>query len=1016
MKLPEICIRRPVFTIVISLIFIIIGIISYQRLALRELPVINKPVALVKTLYQGASSQLMESRITTPIENALSSVSGIDEIKSSSSRGESNIRIRFKLGTNLDAEVNDVRNAIAHIEDSLPDGADRPEVIKFDPDATQAVILSFSDKNQSPLELTDYINRYIKPQLEQLIGVGQVRLYGDREYAMRIWLDPVKMAAHHVTVSDIDNALQSQNVNVATGQIKARNRYYTVLINANFDTVSQFRNIIVRQINGNFVRLADVANVKVGPEDTDGMMRVDGKPAVGVGVYAQSTANPIKVAEAVKRVLKKLKTNIPEGMHARIVYNAAIFIHQSIYNVYETIFEAILLVLVVVYLFLGSIRSASIPIVTIPICLIATFTGLYILSYTINTITLLALVLAIGLVVDDAIVVLENIYRHIESGTESFQAAIKGSQEIVFAVIAMTITLAAVYAPVGFTRNITGTLFRQFAFTLAIAVLISGFIALTLSPMMCARLLKNANEKGVYGKWLDSAFYRFKDGYKKILNIILGYRHFVLVILLLLATGGILIYRHLPQQLAPLEDEGTIMGIVNAPTDASFHYTNQYVKQLEKIYSKIPEVQDYITFIEDNAPDEAYSFINLKPWSKRGRSEQQITNQLKKSMAKIPGVIAFPVEQSPLGHGDSSHHAISLMLTTSGSYLHLHQVAKHFINVVDQYKQLTNVNDDLDMDSQQFSVDINRNLAADLNINLNDINNTLATLLGGTNETHFQYKGQTYDVMLQMKQHELHDLNAFGKIYVRNKNDQMIPLSNLLKINSVIGTTDMPHFNRLRADEFSAELAPGVELGQAVSLLQHLAEQNLPDDTQYTFVGAAKRFLETRSDMNMAFLLALIFIYLVLSAQFESFIDPLIILLSVPLTLVAAIFVLKLTGGSLNIYSEIGLVTLIGLISKHGILITEFANQLRAEGFDKMSAIIEASSLRLRPILMTTAAMVLGAIPLALATGADAHSRQQLGIVIVSGMLFGTFFSLFVVPSAYCYLAKSDKSILDYNT
>ncbi len=1004
MSLSELCIKRPVFTIVINLILIVVGVICYHRLAVRELPAINKPVALIQTDYTGASAELMESRITTPIENALSSVSGIDQIVSTSSRGQSNIRITFTLDANLDDAVNDVRNAIARMRQSLPEQADQPQVIKSDPDATQTVIMSFSDSNLNAMALTDYVDRYIKPQMEELSGVGQVNIYGERQYAMRIWLDPRKMAARNITVSDITSALAAQNVNIATGQIKAKNRYYTVIVNSNLNSVQQFRNLIIHQSNGNFVRLGDVARVTVGPETIDGIMRVNGKTAIGVGVYAQSTANPITVAAHVLKSLQRIKNNLPQGMQVQVVYNAALFIKKSINNVYHTIFEAIVFVLIVIYLFLGSVRSSLIPIVTIPICLVATFAGLVILQYSINTITLLALVLAIGLVVDDAIVVLENIHRHIESGLSSRAAAIKGSREIVFAVIAMTVTLAAVYAPVGFTRGMSGSLFSQFAFTLAFAVVISGFVALTLTPMLAARLLKPRHQRNCYSQFLDGFFVRLNASYQVLLAGVLQRRIVVVITLIALATAGILVYQHMPQQLAPLEDQGSIMVIANAPTDASLSYTDRYMRQIETLYNKIPEIKNYLTVVGDNS---AFSFINLKNWDERTRSQTAISDQLQLAMNHVVGVTAFPVQQSPLARAGSTHHALNMQVIASSDYNDLHQSVLRLLNAAKKSPVLTNLSDDLNIDSQQYQVNVNHELAADLNIKLSDLNDALAVLLGGNTITHFQFDGQTYDVLLQMKQRQLHDLSGLNNIYLRNQNNKMIPLANLVSISNVIGPTAMPHFNRLRSDQISAELAPGYSMSDGINTLRTLAKKILPDNTQFMFTGAAARFLEAHSSLNTAFLLALIFIYLTLAAQFESFIDPFIILLSVPLTLVAAIFTLKLTGGSLNIYSEIGLITLIGLVAKHGILITEFANQLQEQGLPKQQAIVQAATLRLRPILMTTAAMVLGALPLAFATGAGAMSRQQLGWVIVGGMLFGSLFSLFVVPTAYSYLARS---------
>ena len=1010
MSFIEVCIRRPVFTTVLSLLLIVVGVVSFSHLSIREMPAISPPVAFIQTTYDGASASVVESNITTPIEKALSSVSGIDEIHSKTTRGQSRVIVKFQLGADINNQVNDVRNAIERIRTQLPDAADDPQVMKVDPDAVQIMILSFSDSKLTPMALTDYVTRYIQPKLEQVNGVGQVQFFGARQYAMRIYLQPEQMAARQVTVSEVVTRLTKQNKSIASGQIRGENRYYTVIANGQLSSAAAFADLIVSDRDGKVVRLKDIAKVTIGPASNDGMMRVNGKPGIGLAILAQSTANPMDVAHQVSASMQHIKQSLPSHMHGQITYNNATFIHESIDNVYHSIFEAVILVIIVVLLFLGNVRSASIPIVTIPICLIAVFSVMLLLAYTLNTITLLAIVLAIGLVVDDAIVVVENIYRHIESGLDRFSAAIKGSKEIVFAVIAMTLTLAAVYAPVGFSNKVTGVLFQQFAYTLAAAVLISGFVALTLTPMMCARLLKPTTEKNGYSRHLERFFTRLIAGYKSVLRVVLRHKKYVFLLLIIMCAIGYVALRHLPQQLAPIEDEGVVMAAISAPTDASFKYTDRYVKQLEKIYRHIPEAYAFITMIKDADPTDGFSILLLKPWNQRHRSQGDIVKQLRFLMKGITGINVFPMQESPIGRGGGSgHHAVGMKLMTSSSYSTLAKTMKNFMGHVEKYPGLTNLDSSLKINAQNYLVQVNRDLAADLGIDIDDVNRTLTTMFGGSKATTFEYDGQSYDVILQLPDKHLKSLTVLQNIYVKNNKGKMIPLSNIASITKSVTPVLMPHYNRLRSDELEAELAPGYELGDAVNSLQQAATKYLPDTVQYRFTGSAKSLLEAKSSMAFLFGLALVFIYLVLSAQFESFLDPLIVLLSVPLSMIGALITLYLVGGSLNIYTEIGLVTLIGLMAKHGILITEFANQKRAAGLAMKEAIVEASALRLRPILMTTAAMVLGAIPLALASGAGAVARAQLGWVIVGGMLFGTFFSLFVVPSAYLAL-KSIKS------
>lgn len=1010
MSLPQFCIKRPVFTIAVSLVLVIVGIISFSRLTIREYPSFDRPVISIHTAYTGASASLIENDVTTPIENAIASVSGIEAIRSSSSEGSSDIDIDFRDGYAINVGMNDVRDKLSTVLRHLPEGIEAPVLRKNDSDSRPSIVVAVTDANKSSLQLTDYVSRYIEPLVQQVDGVSNVWMWGARNYAMRIWLDPTSMAARNVTVSDVVNTLQAQNINVPAGEVKGQDRDYPVNANVNLENVQQFNNLIIRDQNGKITRFRDVAKVHMGSNNIDSAFRINGKSGIALGVVPESTANPIEVSEEVHAAIKQLSTSLPPGMQLSVVYDTAKFINLSITEVYRALAEALILVILVVFLFLGSMRSTFIPIVTIPVCLIAIFSGLYLFSYSINTITLLALVLAIGLVVDDAIVMLENIYRHMEQGLSAYDAAMKGSKEIIFAIIAMTLTLVAVYLPVAFTQGLTGTLFRQFALTLAGAVLISGFVALTLSPMMCSRLLRKVDHSNRYTKRLDHFFAVSMQRYQQLLATVLHQKKWVVIALLLLGVLGTYIYNSMPSELAPMEDRGSIMGIISAPTNSSFNYTEKYARQVEALYNKIPQARSYLMSVGFPDPTEAFSILILKPWKDRTLSQQQITEQLRKSMQQIIGVDAFPVEPAPFRGHSSSNSSINIRIMSLVDYQQLAYMVQRLVEQLSNYPGLTNVDSSIQLDNQEFDIHIDREAAADLQVNLKDVSAAIATLLGGKTATTFEYGGQNYDVILQMQRSDLKDLQSLDKIYVRSANNSMIPLSSIISVVPAVGPVTLPHFDRLRSDEITADIAPGYSVGDVVTYIKQFMQQHLPSSAKYAFSGSVKDFLDAHARMEMIFLLAFAFIYLVLAAQFESFIDPFIVLFSVPLSLVGAIVVLRVAGGSMNIFSQIALVTLVGLIAKHGILITEFANQLRAEGLDLYQAISQAATLRLRPILMTTGAMVLGALPLALATGPGAVSRQQVGWVIVGGMLFGTFFSLFVVPTAYIFLSRLRKS------
>jgi multidrug efflux pump len=999
MSLTEFCIRRPVFTIVLSLILVVLGTIGFMRVPLRGYPRLDVPVVMIRTTNDGVSARVIESQITTPIENAVIGIAGLKQMKSVSRMGQSSVILNFNMGVNIDSAVNDVRNRLAKIGKVLPLGTETPVIQKRDPDRLQLAVLSVTDKHLNAMEITDKINRTILPIIEQTQGVANVELFNDREYALKVLLNPSRMAARHVTVNDMTDALTQQNVNVPSGQIKTKDRYYSVLSAGQLHNPQEFKHLVIRSDNGYLLRFGDVSDVRVAAENTDSSMRVNGQSAVGLSIYGAVNDNPITVIQAIHHRINQLNAQLPPSMHVRLVWDGTTFLKAALHEVYRDLAIAIILVVIVIALFLGSIRSAFVPVVTIPICLISACALIYVLGYSLNMFTLLALVLAIGLVVDDAIIMLENIYRHLESGLSAQQAAIVGSHEIVFAIIAMTLTLAAVYAPIGLSQGMTGIIFREFAFTLALTVIVSGFVALTLSPMMCARLLSYPSETK-----LDRFFNYLMRNYKKVLVRVLRHRWWVVSGLVASIFLGVWLVKSMPSALEPREDMGAFIVRIQAPSNASFDYINRYSKQVESILLKNSNVDKVMMMT--NTTSGGFGFVILKPWSARKSSAKQIIQWFTKQTASIAGVNIRASNMSQIGGGGKYGDALRLTVRSNDSYQKIYQAVELLRKAVLKIPGFKAFDSDLQLNDQQYILHINHNLAAALKVNVADISDALRTMLGGAKVTTFEWGDRTYDVLLQVPEKKLNQLQIINQLTVRSAAGKMIPLSTLAHITTEVGPQKLPHDGRQRAATVTIQLSQNTSMGQAIPVIKRLGQSVLPAHYMIKFRGVAKQMLESRSATIFAFVLALIFIYLVLSAQFESFIDPFIILLTVPLSVVGALLTLKLIGIGLSIYTNIGFVTLIGLVAKHGILITEFANKACASGVSTIEAVIEASAKRLRPILMTTVAMVIGAVPLALASGAGAISRQQIGWVVVGGLLLGTAFSLLVVPVAYVMIKR----------
>ncbi len=1010
MVLSEISIKRPVFATVMSLLLMLVGVIAYDRLSVREYPNIDVPTVSVVTTYTGANASIIESQVTNVLEDSLSGIEGIDFMTSSSSTGKSQITINFKLDRDADNAASDVRDRVGRVRGRLPADIDEPIVAKVEANAQPIMYLAFSSPNHSPLEMTDFADRLVKDRLQTAPGVAEVRIFGERRYAMRIWLDKARMAAFGVTTTDISNAIRSQNLEVPSGTIKSENREFTLLAQTDLQTPEEFEQVILRNNDGYLVRVKDVARVRIAAANDRGTVRFNGKTAVAMGVVKQSVANPLDVSSSVRGMIPEIEAILPEGMKVNVAYDSSIFIDRSIKAVYSTIAEAVILVILVIFIFLRSLRATLIPLVTIPVSLIGAFVFMYVLGYSINTLTLLAMVMAIGLVVDDAIVMLENIYRHIEEGMHPIQAAFKGSKEIGFAVVAMTITLAAVFTPLAFTEGRTGKLFAEFALTLAGAVLVSGFVALTLSPMMCSRILKHENH-GKFYLWGEKVLDGMGDLYRRSLKWTMKARPVVLLVGVACLGGLYVTFTSLNSELSPMEDRGTIIGFGIGPEGSTTEFLDKYSRQIEGVFSNVPEIERYFV-ITGLFPTESnvISFAGMKDWEERERSAQEVAGSLRGPMfGGIPGIMSFPITPASLGQSPIAR-PVELVVQSTANFEDLQKLIGAVMGKVYASGKLVNPDVDLKLNKPQINLKINRDKAAAVGVSISDVTSTLETLLGGRTITRYKDGNEQYDVIAKVADADRATPSSLSSIYVRSSSGQMIQLSNLVTLNETVAPKELNHFNKLRAATIKASLTPGLTQGDALIWLRDTVEATAKEmgiqGIQFDYSGQAREYMESGDSLMITFILALGFIYLVLAAQFESFRSPMVIMLTVPLAILGALITMKFTGGTLNVYSQIGLITLIGLITKHGILMTEFANQLREEGKEKFDAIVEASVLRLRPILMTTGAMVLGNLPLALATGAGAESRQAIGWVIVGGLTFGTLLTLYVVPTVYTYIVQ----------
>jgi multidrug efflux pump len=1022
MKLSDLSIKRPVLAVVMSLLLIVLGAMSFMRLTLRELPAIDPPIVSVSVDYPGASASVVETRITQTMEDALAGIEGISTIESSSQNGSSRISIEFYATRDIEAAANDVRNAVSRVADRMPEEADPPEISKVESDSDAIIWLNLRSESMDLLQLADYAQRYLVDRFSSLEGVAQVRLGGSQRYAMRIWLDGDKLAARGLTAGDVETALRTENVELGAGRIESTDRDFILRVARDYTTAEAFAQMPVSKgTDGYVVRLGDVARVALESAERRAYYQSNGEPAMGIGIVKTSTANSLDVAEEAKAEADRIRATLPKGTDIYVAFDTTTFISASVDRVYETLLEAIVLVLIVIWLFLGSMRAALIPAVTVPVCVIASFIALYAFGFSINLLTLLALVLCIGLVVDDAIVVVENIQRRVDLGEPPLVAARRGTAQVAFAVLATTAVLIAVFLPVGFLQGNTGRLFRELSVALAAAVAISAFVALTLTPMMASKLLRpHTGPHAVHGnrlsEWLNARFTRMAGAYRGVLD---RHVHRIWVFAaLMVATlvAMVVLFKFLPSELAPAEDRGSFQMVMEGPEGAGFDYTVAQMKQMETILAG--EVGDGKPILRANprvpgsfgASEEMHTgraMIFLQPWDQREQSTAEVASNLEKKFAGMTGVRV----RTFVGGGLVRTRGQPFQLVLGGpDYAEIAQWRDIMLAKMADNPGFVGPDSDYKETRPQMRVIVDKARAADLGVSAVAIGTALETMMGGRRITTFVDNGEEYDVVLQADRKGRASTADLGALQVRARDGALVPLSNLVTLREVAEPATFNRFNRLRSITLSARLAEGYPLGEAVAWAQETAEANLPEHAQISWKGESRELQQAGGEVLITFALALLIVYLALAAQFESFVHPLVIMLTVPLGVLGALIGLWLTGGTVNLFSQIGIVMLVGLAAKNGILIVEFANQLRDDGRSVHEAIVESCAVRLRPILMTSIATIMGALPLVIFGGPGSASRATIGIVVIFGVAFSTLLSLFVVPAFYALLAKYTSS------
>jgi multidrug efflux pump len=1007
-KLSEVSIRRPVLATVMSLTIVLFGVISFFRTPVREYPNIDPPIVSVTTVYRGAASNVIEAEITELIEEELATLEGVKILRSSSQEQVSRITVEFVLSRDVDQAANDIRDRLSRLRGRLPREADEPIVAKVDTNVQAVMWLALYGERFSNLEVSDIANIVLKERLLRMPGVGSVIIGGERKYSMRVWIDPARLAAYGLTVVDVDNAIQGQNAEIPSGRIEGVGREFSVRTRGELADPREFGAIFLAQRGDRAVHLSDVAEVAVGAEDERTIIRYNRLPAVGLGIVKQASASTLEVCNAVKVSLPQLNTLVPKGMKLEVAYDSSTFISDSIAEVRMTLLLALALVVVVIFIFLKSPSATLIPTLAIPVSIIGAFTVVYFSGFTVNILTLLALVLAIGLVVDDAIVMLENIYRHLEMGKTRLRAAFDGAKEIAFAILATTIALVAIFIPVAFLTGNVGRLFNEFGMTVAVAVLISGFVALTLTPMLCSKILRGHEGEGRLARAVQRGFDAIDRLYDRTVRTALRRRKVVLAITAATFIAIAFLFRTLPSELVPTEDRGTIVGILVAPEGSTLGYVDRYARQIEDIFMSVPERAGLFTGIglTGEGPGrvtDGFFFLPLKPFSERDRSQQEVVRELFPKLLSVPGVLAFAINPPSLG-GRFSATPVQYVIQ-AGTYDELRPAVEAMMAEASKLPYLLNLDTDLKLNTPQIELAIDRARASALGVSVTDIGTTLQTLLGGRESTQFRRGDKQYKVLLQVRPSERATPQAIPDLYLRGSGG-LFQMANVVTARETVAPKELNHFNRVRSARLTANLAPGVTLGTALDDLDAIAEAKLPTGVRTDLDGESRELRESSGTLAFLFGISIVFIYLVLAAQFESFRDPLTILLTVPLAVFGALLTLKILGMSLNVYSEIGLILLIGLVTKNAILIVEYANQLRRrEGLEVREAVARAARIRLRPILMTSFATIFGTLPIALGIGAGAESRKPLGVAIVGGMLFSTLLTLVVVPVVYTYLS-----------
>ncbi|MDH3941378.1 MAG: efflux RND transporter permease subunit [Xanthomonadales bacterium] len=1011
-------VRRPVFATVISALLVILGLAALSGLPVRQYPDIDVPVVSIETSYRGASAEVVETKVTQVVEDVISGIEGIKKLTSTSRDERSDIRVEFSLERDIDAAANDIRDRVSRVVDQLPTEADPPEIAKVDATRQAVMYLNLNSDRHSGLELTDYADRYLIDRFSTVSGVARVQISGARRYAMRIWLSRESLAARGLTVADVEAALRSENVELPAGRLESKSREFTLRTATGFTAENDFRKLVVgRGPDGQAVKLGEVAEVRIGAENERSIARADGADAVSLAIEQLSKANSVLVSREVRKEIDALASELPEGMQLMVNYDRAEFIEASMEEVYKALFIAIALVLVVIYLFLGSFTVTLIPALVVPVSVVSTFIVMSFLGYTINILTLLGLVLAIGLVVDDAIVVLENIYRRIEDGQRPLLAALEGSSEIGFAVIATTLVLVAVFVPLSFIEGDVGRLFREFGITLAAAVLFSSLVALTLTPMLCSKMLHRRSLGSGLTRMVDNAFRRFAAVYRRALEKFVAVPWVAVLLLITLSASAAWMMHTLPTEYAPAEDRGAFFILLRAPEGASLEYMDGYARRMEAILTEevgdSESVRRFITRLPGSwggsEVNSARSIVLLENWSLRDESDKDIGGRVRKRLAELPGVRSFVFHPASLGlRSDGSPVE---MVLGGPDYEQLRDWRDQMLIALEDVPELINADSDYQERKPQMNISVDRDRSAALGVSLQSVGRTLETMLGSRKVTTYIDRGREYNVILMGKEADRASPDDLTNLYVRSDlTGGLVPLSNLVKITESAGPSRLNRHDRMRSITIEAGLADGVSLGDGIEAMMAVAKATLPSTARTSWDGESKEYLESGSSLYLTFAMALLVVFLVLAAQFESFVNPMIILVTVPLAMTGALAGLHFYGSSVNVFSQIGAILLIGLSAKNGVLIVEFANQLRDRGMEIREAVLEAAAVRFRPILMTSAATTFGSLPLLLGSGAGWESRQPIGIVIVFGVTISALLTLFIVPALYALFAGKTSS------